>query len=138
MAGLLVNNQSLVFTWIVYARLSHLMLSKCTWPSCTHRQTLDKRIQRLRCFIVRYVNTAILALKVPEFFTLVRRHLKLRQNVPCPYEGCDFETPVYSTFKAHKSRVHSECAAPFKPEVRTVASQDGDQQSENGEYGLSR
>lgn len=73
-----------------------------------------------------------------EFFTLVRRHLKLRQNVPCPYEGCDFETPVYSTFKAHKSRVHSECAAPFKPEVRTVASQDGDQQSENGEYGLSR
>ncbi|XP_031177005.1 uncharacterized protein LOC116065609 [Sander lucioperca] len=41
-----------------------------------------------------------------EFFTHLRSHLKLKQKVLCPYDGCDFHSNVYSTFNAHKSRVH--------------------------------
>ncbi|KAL2080249.1 hypothetical protein ACEWY4_024042 [Coilia grayii] len=67
-----------------------------------------------------------------EFFTHVRSHLKLKQKVPCPYEGCDFQSSVYSTFNAHKSRMHSGCTTPFKTEVRSVTSQTEDQHSEEG------
>lgn len=41
-----------------------------------------------------------------EFFTHLRSHLKRKQRVLCPYEGCDFHSNVNSTFNAHKSRVH--------------------------------
>lgn len=36
----------------------------------------------------------------------MRSHLKLKQRVACPYEGCNFQSNVYSTFNAHKSKVH--------------------------------
>ena len=45
-----------------------------------------------------------------EFFTHLRSHLKLKQKVLCPYDGCDFHSNVYSTFNAHKSRVHKGSA----------------------------
>ncbi len=35
-------------------------------------------------------------------------HLKVNHKVRCPYEDCHFESSVYSTFKAHKSKVHKE------------------------------
>lgn len=41
-----------------------------------------------------------------DFFTHLRKHLKLMQKVQCPYLACDFVTNVYSTFNTHKSRNH--------------------------------
>lgn len=33
-----------------------------------------------------------------DFFTHLRRHLKLKQKVSCPYQGCNFKSNIYSTF----------------------------------------
>lgn len=35
-------------------------------------------------------------------------HLKVNHKVKCPYKHCNFESSVYSTFKAHKSKLHKE------------------------------
>lgn len=51
-----------------------------------------------------------------DFFTHLRRHLKLKQIVTCPYQGCDFKSNVYSTFNAHKSKQHENKMA-FKPDI---------------------
>lgn len=53
-----------------------------------------------------------------DFFTHLRRHLKLKQKVACPYQDCYFESNVYSTFNAHKSKEHqSHIKMAFKPEI---------------------
>lgn len=56
-----------------------------------------------------------------EFFTHLRKHLKLMQKVQCPYLDCDFETNVYSTFNTHKNRNHdqkySTSSLQFKPGI---------------------
>lgn len=52
------------------------------------------------------------------FFTHLRGHLRLKQKVSCPYQGCNFQSSNYSTFNAHKSKehpVHSTMA--FKSEI---------------------
>ncbi|KAF0024623.1 hypothetical protein F2P81_023425 [Scophthalmus maximus] len=42
-------------------------------------------------------------------FTHLRTpHLKVNHKVRCPYKDCNFETSIYSTFKAHESKVHRE------------------------------
>lgn len=42
-----------------------------------------------------------------EYFShLHTAHLKVNHKVRCPFKGCNFESGVYSTFKAHKSKVH--------------------------------
>lgn len=39
------------------------------------------------------------------FLTHLRSaHLKVNHTVQCPYNGCNFNTNVYSTFNAHKNR----------------------------------
>lgn len=53
-----------------------------------------------------------------DFFTHLRRHLKLRQMVACPYQDCNFQSSVYSTFTAHKSKEHQmHNKTAFKPEI---------------------
>lgn len=53
-----------------------------------------------------------------DFFTHLRRHLKLKQNVCCPYQGCSFKSNVYSTFNAHKSKEHQgHNKKAFKPKI---------------------
>lgn len=43
------------------------------------------------------------------FFKHLRStHLKVHHKVICPFNGCNFESNVYSTFNAHKSREHKE------------------------------
>ena len=53
------------------------------------------------------------------FFThLHSAHLKVHHKIRCPYKDCNFESSVYSTFKAHKSKVHREQNwTEFKPEI---------------------
>lgn len=44
-----------------------------------------------------------------DFFThLHNAHLKVNHRVRCPYKDCNFESGVYSSFKAHKSKVHKD------------------------------
>lgn len=51
-------------------------------------------------------------------FTHLRRHLKLKQKVSCPYQGCNFQSNVYSTFNAHRSKEHQyHNKMAFKPET---------------------
>ncbi|KAL7877515.1 hypothetical protein SRHO_G00041580 [Serrasalmus rhombeus] len=45
-----------------------------------------------------------------EFFVHINTHLKRNENVSCMFVGCIFETSVYGTFKAHKSRKHTRHA----------------------------
>ena len=53
-----------------------------------------------------------------DFFTHLRRHLKLKQKVSCPYQGCNFQSNVYLTFNAHKSKEHQDHnKMAFKPEI---------------------
>ena len=52
------------------------------------------------------------------FLTHLCGHLRLKQKVSCPYQGCNFQSSNYSTFNAHKSKehpVHSTMA--FKSEI---------------------
>lgn len=39
-------------------------------------------------------------------FSHLRAHLKSHETVVCPYKSCNYSTNVYSSFNAHKSRVH--------------------------------
>jgi len=48
------------------------------------------------------------------FFTHLRSHLKLKQRVMCPYEGCHFQSNVYSTFNAHKSKVEATLSVSLR------------------------
>lgn len=40
-------------------------------------------------------------------FSHLRGHLKKHENVKCPFKNCSYQTNVYSSFNAHKSRVHA-------------------------------
>lgn len=53
-----------------------------------------------------------------DFFTHLRKHLKLMQKVQCPYLDCDFETNVYSTFNTHKSRNHDQTYSTSSPQFK--------------------
>lgn len=48
-------------------------------------------------------------------FTHLQRHLKLKM-VTCPYQVCLFQSNVYSTFHAHKSKENQNKMA-FRPEI---------------------
>lgn len=65
-----------------------------------------------------------------DFLTHLRKHLKLFQRVQCPYMDYDFETNVYSTFNAHKSRNHNQrsmdASLPLKPEIVSQLSWSGE------------
>ena len=45
-------------------------------------------------------------------------HLKVNHKVRCPFRECNFESGVYSPFKAHKSKLHNaQNWKSFKPEI---------------------
>lgn len=39
-------------------------------------------------------------------FSHLRGHLKNHEDVTCPFKNCSYHTNVYSSFNAHKSRIH--------------------------------
>lgn len=44
-----------------------------------------------------------------DFFShLHSAHLKVHHKIRCPFKDCNFESSVYSTFKAHKSKMHGQ------------------------------
>ena len=42
------------------------------------------------------------------FSHLYNTHLKVNHKIGCPYKDCNFESSVYSTFKAHKCKLHKQ------------------------------
>jgi len=74
-----------------------------------------------------------------EFFTHLRsRHLKVNQKVQCPYAGCRFESSVYSTFNAHKSKAHREDNwKMFKKEIVNVDISDENKESDEQDEQMS-
>ena len=54
-----------------------------------------------------------------DFFTHLHTvHFKVNHKVRCPFKDCNFESSVYSTYKAHKSKVHKhQNWKSFKPDI---------------------
>ncbi|XP_051813199.1 uncharacterized protein LOC127536542 isoform X3 [Acanthochromis polyacanthus] len=56
-----------------------------------------------------------------EYFAHINAHLKKNEKVTCMFDGCDFHTSVYGTFRSHKSRRHaSHSLTDFKPGIVTT------------------
>ncbi|CCD20568.1 hypothetical protein TvY486_0034170, partial [Trypanosoma vivax Y486] len=71
-----------------------------------------------------------------EYFAHLRTHLRNSEKVQCPFKDCSFETNVYSTFNAHKSKAHQQhCHEDFKLGVM-LSTAFGDTQ-ENIVYSLN-
>ena len=73
------------------------------------------RAVKLRCLLCEFLEPCNDA----TYFTHLRsRHLRDNQKVQCPFKGCTFESSVYSTFNAHKSKVHRDMTwTTFKSEI---------------------
>lgn len=108
MEVLLNNNQYHVFVWIACAFSNLLMPLKClsVWHSQSDIGQASKPTVGFHCHLCKFMEPCA----EDESFKHLRSHLKLKQRVLCPYEGCIFQSSVYSTFNAHKSRVHSGSA----------------------------
>lgn len=52
------------------------------------------------------------------YFLHLKRHLRTRETVNCPFVGCSFKSRVFSTFTTHKSRYHHTVTFDdFKPDL---------------------
>ncbi len=59
-----------------------------------------------------------------DFFQHINRHLRHYETVPCMFQGCTFQTNVYSTFNTHKSRKHNQHSlTDFKAHVLSTSTQ---------------
>ncbi len=59
-----------------------------------------------------------------DFFQHINRHLRHYETVPCVFQGCTFQTNVYSTFNTHKSRKHNQHSlTDFKAHVLSTSTQ---------------
>lgn len=47
----------------------------------------------------------------------LRQHLKKQEMLKCPYTNCTFESNVYSTFNAHKSKDHRLLSEKLRPDI---------------------
>lgn len=75
-----------------------------------HSQSASKPKLVFHCQLCEFKEPCI----EDDFFTHIRSHLRLKQKVECPYEGCDYQTNVYATFNSHRSKVHRGTATQFK------------------------
>ncbi|XP_057181928.1 uncharacterized protein LOC130548896 [Triplophysa rosa] len=46
---------------------------------------------------------------ITQYFTHLKTHLRNRECVRCPFQNCSFQSRVYSSFHAHKSKKHQQC-----------------------------
>nr|XP_054606036.1 uncharacterized protein LOC129166763 [Nothobranchius furzeri] len=47
---------------------------------------------------------------ITEYFAHLKKHLNHKETVKCPFIDCDFQSNVYSTFRAHKCKKHQQCS----------------------------
>lgn len=63
----------------------------------------SNQIAKLRCELC----TISAPTNIKQYVLHLKRHLRTRETVNCPFEGCSFKSSVFSTFTAHNSRYHS-------------------------------
>ena len=55
---------------------------------------------------------------ISQYFLHLKRHLRKRETVKCPFVACSFKSRVFSTFTAHKSRSHHAATfVDFRPDL---------------------
>lgn len=67
----------------------------------------------------------------------LRRHLRQKETVPCPFRACKFKTNVYSTYNAHKCREHHSTSNYDEAVVvqnGSTVSQDNDVECQPAEF----
>lgn len=76
-----------------------------------HKQSvrLSAAAFTLKCDLCAFSETC----GITQYFTHLKTHLKNRESVKCPFQNCSFQSRVYSTFHAHKSKKHQHCGVNF-------------------------
>lgn len=59
-------------------------------------------VAQLRCELCNFSAPT----NIKHYYLHLKRHLRTRETVNCPFVGCSFKSRVFSTFTAHKSRYH--------------------------------
>ncbi|KAL6458608.1 hypothetical protein MHYP_G00320800, partial [Metynnis hypsauchen] len=58
---------------------------------------------RVRCLLCAFNQPATLK----QYFCHLNTHLRNKETVTCPFNGCTFKSKVYSSFTSHRSRYHA-------------------------------
>lgn len=61
---------------------------------------------RLNCELCKFSETC----SNTQYFAHLKIHLHNKETVKCPFKDCSFQSSVYSTFRAHKSKKHHLCS----------------------------
>ncbi len=75
------------------------------------------------------------ACSVSQYFAHLITHIKRKEPVRCPFQDCSFQTSVYSTFRAHKSKNHRHSTFKiFRTDLyQTYIPVESNPESENSE-----
>lgn len=99
----------------------HSHLSHFHNRSMDQLQTVDSQ-KRFRCLSCEFLE---LCTKNEYFAHLRNTHLKVNHKVGCPFKDFEFQSSVYSTFNAPKSKTHKEHTwENFKPEIIVCITSD--------------
>lgn len=77
--------------------LSKVHTEKNVLQADSHNVTIDNPFNCPVCYFKQPVIER-------DMYSDLRRHLRLKEMVPCPFRACKFKTNVYSTYNAHKFR----------------------------------
>lgn len=89
----------------------HTHLSRCHVESHTQR---PETILSFTCLVCRTQGFPT----EREYFAHVGNHLKSSETVTCVFEGCNFQTNIYATYKTHTYRKHTpHTVSDFKETV---------------------
>lgn len=78
----------------VFKSFNALKVHLSVWHSQSDIGQASKPTVGFHCHLCKFMEPCT----EDEFFKHLRSHLKLKQRVLCPYEGCNFQSSVYSTF----------------------------------------
>lgn len=71
-----------------------------------HSQARSKQVTaRLNCELCNFSDTC----SDTQYFAHLKIHIHNQETVKCPFKDCSFQSSVYSTFRAHKSKKHHLC-----------------------------
>lgn len=71
-----------------------------------HSQAHSKQVTaRLNCELCNFSETC----SDTQYFSHLKIHIHNKETVKCPFKDCSFQSSVYSTFRAHKSKKHNLC-----------------------------
>lgn len=71
-----------------------------------HSQAHSTQVtSRLNCELCNFSETC----SDTQYFAHLKTHIHNKETVKCPFKDCSFQSSVYSTFRAHKSKKHHLC-----------------------------